>query len=1023
MGKPSKQKSGRYAMQESADDGLAPLGNEDQDVWGGLSGTEVGEAYGVGGLGLVGTGRGGGGTGEGTIGLGTTGLVGKGGGGGTDSGYGTGIGAGFGGQGERVPTVRQGKAEVSGSLEKDIIRRIVRAHINEVRHCYNQGLAKDPELEGKATIEFTITGTGSVGASVVRETSLADAEVGDCIATAVARWTFPKPKDGADTIVSYPFVMSDGGGTPASGSPEPEERFLATNVDLPEIEPAAVPQTGEGTPEWSGPRWTLTLDRTVKRDESVTLWLVTPAMSRAIAIVRALALMFLVFVLLREGWLARPEPRRGAGATASRAGALGAALALLSMARPVAAAPPQELLDQLAERVNAERPLAPSPDCGTECALVNKLEVEVAGDELALRAEVHMAGPGVWAVPGSVDTWLPRTVRVDGEPARAMAVYDQLLLLHLRPGRHVVELAGPIGAETLDLDLAGAPKHVVVTAKGWTVEGVDEDDLAESLHLQRARGDEPDAAEDPEAAPEDPEAAPEDPDEPDAAPERHSQDMDPWFAVQRRIEIGPRWTVQTTVTRLHHGPSPTKLHVPLLPGEKMLEASGKVDDPKATVTLRSPGESITWTSVLEQRAGLELVAPADEDWTESWVITCAGAWQCSDEGTPATTDSGGTRVFHPWPGETLRLVFFEPSPAEGQLLAIDDADLALELGETGTEAHLTLAVRTATVTERTITLPAEAHVGSVRIDGNDVPMAKDATELRLTFQPGLHEVRVEFELDAGAATVVHAPVVQLGGRAVDARVRFEFSDASERVVVWTAGDGVGPMVWLWPYIGVLALLSFALARFTKPRLTVLQWFLLSLGFSVLALPIVWAWFLLVELRERHAARLDGPVRYNLAQIGLGLATLLVVGLVLMTAKELLTSPASTIVQNWSGGTQLSWYADRTEASTPAATVITVPTSLWRAAWAAWVVWLAWSSIAWGKWVVRVATVDGWLHHRPEPVQDEAPAPTLEPVQEPAPAPAQPEVEARDTQPAEAPAQPEGPADGPGAGPSEPTDAP
>jgi hypothetical protein len=249
-------------------------------------------------------------------------------------------------------------------------------------------------------------------------------------------------------------------------------------------------------------------------------------------------------------------------------------------------------------------------------------------------------------------------------------------------------------------------------------------------------------------------------------------------------------------------------------------------------------------------------------------------------------------------------------------------------------------------------------------------------------------------------------------------VRFEFSDASERVVVWTAGDGVGPMVWLWPYIGVLALLSFALARFTKPRLTVLQWFLLSLGFSVLALPIVWLWFVLVELRERHAARLDGPVRYNLAQIGLGLATLLVVGLVLMTAKELLTSPASTIVQNWSGGTQLSWYDDRAEASTPAATVITLPTSLWRAAWAVWVVWLAWSSIAWSKWVFRVATVDGWLHHRPEPVQDEAPEPTQEhPVQEQA----QPEVEAQDTQTAEAPAQSEGTVDVQTPGPSEPAD--
>ena len=41
---------------------------------------EIGESYGVGGLGMVGTGYGGGGTGEGTIGLGNVGLIGKGGG-------------------------------------------------------------------------------------------------------------------------------------------------------------------------------------------------------------------------------------------------------------------------------------------------------------------------------------------------------------------------------------------------------------------------------------------------------------------------------------------------------------------------------------------------------------------------------------------------------------------------------------------------------------------------------------------------------------------------------------------------------------------------------------------------------------------------------------------------------------------------------------------------------------------------------------------------------------------------------
>ncbi|HXU81117.1 MAG TPA: hypothetical protein VN914_06955, partial [Polyangia bacterium] len=105
------------------------LGNDPSDVLGGLIGNQIGEAYGVGGLGLVGTGTGGGGTGEGTIGLGNLGTIGKGGGGGNGSGYGRGAG-GLGGRHAKSPDVIPGQAAVRGSLDREIIRRIIRRHIN-----------------------------------------------------------------------------------------------------------------------------------------------------------------------------------------------------------------------------------------------------------------------------------------------------------------------------------------------------------------------------------------------------------------------------------------------------------------------------------------------------------------------------------------------------------------------------------------------------------------------------------------------------------------------------------------------------------------------------------------------------------------------------------------------------------------------------------------------------------------------------------------------------------------------------
>jgi pSer/pThr/pTyr-binding forkhead associated (FHA) protein len=186
------------------------LGTDAADVMGSLVGTQIGEANGAGGLGLVGSGRGGGGTGEGTIGLGSLGTIGKGGGGGTGSGYGRGAG-GLGGRRAHAPDVVPGTAQVRGSLDKEIIRRIIRRHLNEVRFCYEKELMKKQDLFGRVMIQFTISGTGAVVASMVQNSTMNNPPVEQCIAQSVRRWEFPKPQGGGIVIVSYPFVLKAAG--------------------------------------------------------------------------------------------------------------------------------------------------------------------------------------------------------------------------------------------------------------------------------------------------------------------------------------------------------------------------------------------------------------------------------------------------------------------------------------------------------------------------------------------------------------------------------------------------------------------------------------------------------------------------------------------------------------------------------------------------------------------------------------------------------------------------------------------
>jgi TonB family protein len=107
-----------------------------------------------------------------------------------------------------VPRIRTGDADVRGSLSRELVRRVVQRHINEVRFCYEQGLMRRPELVGQIAVAFVITASGSVASASVARSTLADPPVEGCITTAVRRWYFPAPEGGGTVSVHYPFDLS-----------------------------------------------------------------------------------------------------------------------------------------------------------------------------------------------------------------------------------------------------------------------------------------------------------------------------------------------------------------------------------------------------------------------------------------------------------------------------------------------------------------------------------------------------------------------------------------------------------------------------------------------------------------------------------------------------------------------------------------------------------------------------------------------------------------------------------------------
>jgi TonB family protein len=100
---------------------------------------------------------------------------------------------------------------VMGSLDKELIRRVIHANRNQIRYCYENQLTRYPKLSGKVAVKFVITAAGTVSSSQVAQSTAGNSELETCVAGRVHTWIFPKPKGGGVVIVTYPFIFKPSG--------------------------------------------------------------------------------------------------------------------------------------------------------------------------------------------------------------------------------------------------------------------------------------------------------------------------------------------------------------------------------------------------------------------------------------------------------------------------------------------------------------------------------------------------------------------------------------------------------------------------------------------------------------------------------------------------------------------------------------------------------------------------------------------------------------------------------------------
>jgi hypothetical protein len=176
----------------------------------GMNMGSVGDPQGGYGFGDRGGGGGGGGSSIDGIGRGTHGRgTGRG-------GYGEGGGGGGGGGMNKGSLSNVGAgAVVMGSLDKSLIDKVIKQNQAKVLYCYQRELVKDPSLQGKVTLNFTISQDGSVAKSKTHTsgTTLNDGKVHACMNSQMKSLKFPEIKGPPTAIVmvKYPFNFGSGG--------------------------------------------------------------------------------------------------------------------------------------------------------------------------------------------------------------------------------------------------------------------------------------------------------------------------------------------------------------------------------------------------------------------------------------------------------------------------------------------------------------------------------------------------------------------------------------------------------------------------------------------------------------------------------------------------------------------------------------------------------------------------------------------------------------------------------------------
>jgi hypothetical protein len=761
----------------------------------------------------------------------------------------------------------------------------------------------------------------------------------------------------------------------SSGSWSPTSAYVrkAKKLDLQQIDPKAIVQTGPGLPNWSWNSWRLRWNGPVHKEHEVDLWLVSPTLNRMLAFLRVALLIVLALLVLSVRdmvWNKDDDERGGADedTTSSKksiwrqlfhagivvlasVAVLGQAPEASAQSNNVGTSPglsvpiSTDMLDTLRQRMIAAN------NCDGVCVLVSRADIEVDGLQFKMRAEVHAQKDSGWHLPGPADALRIDSVQIDGRPSSELRrEVGGLTAVRLPKGHHTVELSATLANRnvvTVQFNANTRPKLVRFGSAQWTVDGLSSAGVPDnSLQLTRKEDASAAASDGLQQAPE----------------------LPPWYSVHRFVGLGLPWQLRTTVTRADAS-RPQLVKIGLIDGESVITDGLRVEGGEVLVDFPRGESEVEYVSELPIRERIELTAPGDQPWSETWTVECSRIWRCKLSDLPPVELVGEDDIYRPtwkpWPEETLTIDVERPEGAEGQSSTVENVDYRITPGERLLEASLRLTIRASQGGRQTLTLPEGAELQTTTIDDDERSLRLDERTLDLPVRPGEHTYFVKWQQPWERDFVERMPQVDIGSEAANVEMFIERSQ--DRWLLRTMGPDWGPAILFWARLVILLIIAVVLSFLGKQGrlrglpLKLHEWVLLVIGMSQLPylvlIPIV-GWFAALELRRNRAPEAWWKFDFvQLCLVGLTIAA----GVTLYAAVH--TNLLINIDMQVSGANShdhlLRWYVDRSGAELPTPGIVSVPLLVWRVLMLAWAFWLVSRLLKWVPWGWRAFSEGGF----------------------------------------------------------------